>query len=235
MNTQSVINRLLEDRPSFHGQSGEYNWALGSDVLEWLGKTIQPGDYTLETGCGYSTIVFAASGANHTTISPVAEEHTRIRSWGQQNGISFETVKFFADRSENVLPTLESIPIRVALIDGWHAFPGPFLDWFFVCKALQVGGFVIVDDTQLRTCAILRDFLASETPRWRRTCCLGKTEVFEKLTDDLFVGDWPTQPFNTTIAEEIPAPKSHSGMFIRSIPGVVPFARMLRSLNRRIR
>lgn len=214
MNTNVVIDRLCQERPSFHGDSGGlFNWALGRDVLIWLADSISPGDATVETGCGYSSVVFAAAQALHTTVSPLAEEHQRIQEWGEKNGIDFATVTFRADRSERVLPYLAHTPLKVALIDGWHAFPGPYLDWFFLATRLQVHGFVLVDDTQLRVCRILRDFLLAEKGRWRHHRTLGKTEVFQKLTDEIFVGDWETQPYG---ARPILGPSEYLRRYVRN-------------------
>ncbi|NBZ97097.1 MAG: hypothetical protein EBR40_11885, partial [Proteobacteria bacterium] len=59
-------------------------------------------------------------------------------------------------------------------------------------------GFLLVDDTQLPVCRILRDFLRAEEGRWRVHKTLGKTEIFQKLSPDLFAGEWDTQPFGAT-------------------------------------
>ncbi|MGB8853798.1 MAG: class I SAM-dependent methyltransferase [Pirellulales bacterium] len=102
---------------------------------------------------------------------------------------------FISTKSEDVLPSFTTAPLSLALIDGWHAFPGPFLDWFFISRLLAVGGCVIVDDVQLRACGILRDFLKAEAGRWKQTGRVLQSEMFTKLTNALFVGDWETQPF----------------------------------------
>lgn len=195
-NSQRIVDKLFSEYPAFHGENGGHNWTIGREVLEWIAANVNPNENTLETGCGYSTIVFAASGANHTTISPISQEHLKLKTWGEANNVSFEKICFHADRSENVLPYIQISPIKLALIDGWHAFPGPILDWFFVCNKIENSGYVIVDDTQIRACALLRDFLESEKGRWRKVGCYGQSEVFQKMTDHLFVGDWLSQPFN---------------------------------------
>jgi hypothetical protein len=69
--------------------------------------------------------------------------------------------------SQEVLPTLRSDAVDLALIDGQHAFPIFFLDWYFCDRWLWVGGVIVVDDTQLWTGHVLRDFLAAESG-WRR-------------------------------------------------------------------
>jgi hypothetical protein len=193
----TILSALYAQWPRLHGDSGQDQWSLPPAVLDWIAKRVTPGCHTLETGCGYSTIMFAASGCHHTVISPIAAEHVRIRRWGESHGVDFRNVSFIASKSEDVLPTLRSPPLSLALIDGWHAFPGPFLDWFFVSRLLAVNGIVVVDDVQLRACRLLRDFLRAETGRWRLVAEIARAEMFEKLTNDLFVGDWNTQPFGS--------------------------------------
>jgi hypothetical protein len=218
-----LIPQLMAERPSFHGQGdGGHNWGLAPDVLDWIAETIRPGDKTIETGCGYSTLVFAAADARHTTISPFAEEHERIAAWAKSHGIACDNVTFIAKHSEDVLPNLESASVQIALIDGWHAFPGPYLDWFYLGQRLATQGFLIVDDTQLPVCRILRDFLRKEKGRWEVHRTLGKTEIFRKTSPDLFIGDWDSQPFGATPIVEL---KEYFTRFLRN-----PLARMARMI-----
>ncbi len=192
-----VVSQLRREQPNLHGDIGRQHWGLPPEVLRWIGEHVQAGDVTLETGCGHSTLVFAAAGCRHTVISPSEIEHSRIRDWAAENGIDLSRVTFVAERSEKVLPFLETPPLSVALIDGWHGFPGPFIDWFFIARLMAVNGYMIVDDVHIRACEILRDFLRTERGRWE--CCgrIQRTEMFKKLTDQMFVGDWNTQPFNS--------------------------------------
>lgn len=190
-----IFQALKRENPAFHGPGGKYHWSLSDDVLQWLFETVAEGQRTLETGCGYSTLIFALKGAEHTVISPVAEEHQRIRSWGEAHGVDFSKVRFVAAKSEDVLPKLGPEPLDIVLIDGWHAFPAPFIDWFFTCSKLAVGGRMIVDDTQILACRVLRDFLEKEAGRWSLECRFNRTDIFRKLQEQMFEGDWREQPW----------------------------------------
>ena|SRR5438034_6590937 len=196
MDEQLLKKKLLTERPSFHGRtSAIQNWKLADDVLHWLDRNVQRGQRTLETGCGYSTIIFVLKGARHTVISPIFEEHQRIRQWCEANGIDLSNLDFKLARSEELLPALDLKPLDVVLIDGWHAFPAPFLDWFFTAKRLVVNGYLILDDTQLKAVRILRDFLETEQGRWALVARFKRTDIFRKISSDVFVGDWRTQPY----------------------------------------
>ena len=145
------------------------------------GPTFRRQKQTLETGCGYSTIVFAAAGAEHTVVSPTEAEHDRVRAWCEQNGVDASSVRFVPGPSERELPKLEATELDLVLIDGCHAFPWPFFDWFYTVDRLRQGGRLLVDDTQIRTGWTLRSFLRADRKRWRLTKEFRRTVVFEKL------------------------------------------------------
>jgi len=194
MTKEAIFETLLATNPSLHGSSSR-QWQLGKDVMRWLFTNVISGQRTLETGCGYSTIVFALKGARHTVISPVIEEHQRVRQWCDVNGIDLSNLDFKVARSEEVLPTLALEPLDLVLIDGWHAFPAPLLDWFFTAKKLVVDGHVIVDDTHIKAVRILRDFLEAEQGRWELVARFKQTDIFRKISRDVFIGECHTQPW----------------------------------------
>jgi len=49
---------------------------------------------TLQTGCGASTIVLAAAGARHVTISPDAGEHRHLLAPCAEPDIATDGVRF---------------------------------------------------------------------------------------------------------------------------------------------
>jgi predicted O-methyltransferase YrrM len=105
-------------------------------------------------------------------------------------------VQYVVGESQWVLPTLEPVALDFVLIDGDHAFPTPFLDWYYAAERLRVGGLVMIDDIPLRTGAVLDDFLRAEVSRWRAVERLSRTVVYEKLTPTVldFAG-WMSQPW----------------------------------------
>ena len=179
-----VLAPLLREQPKFHGPTaGTVNWAIGADVLAWLDANIQPDWATLETGCGYSTIVFGARAKSHTVVAPRAAEHDLIKAWLDSHGIVHDHIAFEAMGSQRALPRLiDDGELNCVLIDGMHGFPMPFIDWYYTANRLAVGGAMIVDDTQIRPCAMLRDFLASERGRWERLVDLERATIFRRIT-----------------------------------------------------
>ncbi len=184
-----LLALLLNESPSFHGMKlredtvGTKNWMIRPEVLEWMCHHIKPGSQTLETGCGYTSVLLSALSSRHTVISPLVREHELIKQWCASHDVATDHVNFMASKSQDVLPGLEVENLDMALIDGDHAFPAPFLDWYYLADKVAVGGLVIVDDTQIRTGEILRDFLKAETDRWQMVEEIGKTSIFRRITE----------------------------------------------------
>jgi predicted O-methyltransferase YrrM len=213
MDPTRVLDALLRERPSFHTDvlapeerraPGVYDWSIGEDVLRWLCTALEPGARTLETGCGYSTVVFAAAGCRHTAISPDRIEHDAVRDWCRRHDVTAD-LELVAACSQDVLPRLVPEPLDLILIDGDHAFPAPFIDWYYTAEGLRPGGTLLVDDTQIPTGAVLRDFLLREKGRWLHERDFGKTAVFRRVTDGPVVRGlwWGQQPW---CAEPVPSP-----------------------------
>jgi predicted O-methyltransferase YrrM len=194
---RDVLAALHRERPRFHGpaSAAAVNLRLHREALDLLAEHLDHGMRTLETGSGSSTTLFAAAGAHHTAISPLTEEHGRIRAWLSEQGVDAAGIGFVAAASQDVLPRLAPDPLDVVLIDGDHAFPAPFIDWYYTAEHVKVGGLVIVDDTNVVTGAILRDFLAAERQRWALVADLKKTSAFRKLCSPSVRGvGWWEQP-----------------------------------------
>lgn len=137
----------------------------------------------METGAGLSTVAFALLGANHMCITPEEDEIARILIYCHRHGIDLDEVEFINDRSDAALPGLQTRELDLVLIDGNHAFPTPFIDYHYASQHLRVGGHLIVDDVQLWTGRVLRDFLVDE-PEWqlhrefaRRASCFTKVDA----------------------------------------------------------
>jgi hypothetical protein len=58
-----------------------------------------------------------------------------------------------------------------------------------------INGYVLVDDTQLKTPRILRDFLEAEQGPWELVTRFKRTDIFRKISRDVFIGECYTQPY----------------------------------------
>lgn len=193
-----TFSMLLKHPPKLHqvfGKSGTLS--VSEELLCWLDSHVDASYQTLETGAGISTLLFALKGATHTCIVPDAELVNRIQAYCQRHQISTETLTFHIARSEVVLPQLQ-LDLNLVLIDGRHAFPSPFIDWYYTTNLLKVNGITIVDDTKLWTGDILKNFLKLE-PEWKLLEELPKqnpnSAIFQKLQDGSHDKWWLQQPY----------------------------------------
>lgn len=178
----SIVDRLLADRPSFHTDAAgaPISLQLAEPMLRFLEATVGEGWRTLETGAGYSTEVCAARGAEHTAVTPSPAEVAAIEAYCEDRAIFLDRIRFVLDPSERALPSLTASatgePLDLAVIDGLHGFQAPFVDWTAIAPLLAVGGLLVVDDTHIWPCSLLREFLLAE-PDWELV-----TEFFPRTT-----------------------------------------------------
>jgi hypothetical protein len=164
MNVQDL---LWGKGPRLHVNEGQaLSYQVMDEVLLFLAGHMREGMHTLETGIGVSTLLFAMKRCVHTCIAPLADEAERVRDFAREKTLPLDTVTFRIDTSERVLPGLEGEALDLVLIDGSHGFPVPFIDWYYTADRLKVGGLLVLDDTQLWTVHVLKEFLLKE-PEWR--------------------------------------------------------------------
>jgi hypothetical protein len=185
---RSLTDELKASPPSLHGEA-EF-WGLAWEALAFIERTAKPGMATLETGAGASTIVFAASGAEHETITPSAEEADRIRAQCERRGISTEHVRFRIGSSPDVLRTWEPRPLDLVLVDGAHAFPYPTLDWWFLAPHVKVGGLMLLDDAYMPPVAAVVDHLRGSAAWALEEPVSFRTAIARKLAEEVPDPEW---------------------------------------------
>jgi predicted O-methyltransferase YrrM len=191
------VEQLLASAPPMHPDESGIPVAMEApaEVLRLIDRTVGEGSRTLETGGGLSTLLFAMKGARHDCVVPFAAEIARIRSRCEQLGISHERVTFHQSPSEKLLPGLDPEPLDLVLIDGGHGFPSPFIDWYYAGRRLRLGGTLIVDDTQLWTGRVLKEYL-EEQPGWELVENLPlRSAAFRRTGDEQELQDWIHQPY----------------------------------------
>jgi hypothetical protein len=186
------LNQIIHSPPKIHG-GGTITWGLAADVLNFIFRQVSRESKTLETGCGASTLVFGLKGTTHFAITPSTDEVERIKQYCVEKGILTEKICFRIGKSEDVLPDFEDKDFDLILIDGCHAFPVPFLDWYYTSQRLRVKGLLIIDDIQLWPCRVLCDFLIAE-PEWAVESTFSRSMVFRKLKTSP-AKEWTDQPF----------------------------------------
>jgi SAM-dependent methyltransferase len=160
-----TLQELVERRPLIHNDR-TITWGIRPRLAKFLDAHIGPGSVTLETGAGLSTLVILRKQPRrHIAIQPVADEFAVILEFAEQHGIDTRNFLPVLARSQDWLSRGELPDLDLALVDGAHALPVPFIDWHYAAERLKVGGLMVVDDTHLVTGAILADFMEAD-PGW---------------------------------------------------------------------
>jgi hypothetical protein len=194
--SRTVVEQLLRDKPSFH-LDGICQWNSLPETRAAIRDSVKPGDVTLETGVGASTVVFAACGAHHTAISPSAREHARVAEYCERIGVDTSRLTFIEGLSEDELPArlTRERTLDVAVIDGAHSFPFPEVDWFYVTRALKIGGKLLMDDIPIPAVTPLFHHMQLED-NWRLDGIFDDRAVAFTLVAPPAPEDWPNQRFN---------------------------------------
>jgi precorrin-6B methylase 2 len=195
----ALLGALAAEPGLFHrGPTGEALWrGITETPLRALSASLTPGMRTLETGCGGTTVVFAARGALHTVVTPAPDEERRVRALCARHGVSLDAVDFRIGSSDEVLVNW-SEPLDFVLIDGAHRFPFPMLDWHYGARNLKPGGRLWLDDIAIPSVHALFAFLQGER-EWRlNTIHDDKVAEFTKVADAPHSDtlDWELQRFN---------------------------------------
>ncbi len=193
--------KLHEFKPSAATPEGMFKtgelinrWKLSDEELTFIRDHVKPGSKTLETGAGCSTVIFALLGAHHTCIVPDRGLTERILAYCQSQGIPTDKLRFVVECSETALPQMKEHDFDLALIDGRHGFPQPFLDWYYAAERLKNGGYVVIDDLHVWVCETLMSFLIAEKD-WKLVHeSLGGC-AFQKLGNSSHTNDYENQPF----------------------------------------
>jgi hypothetical protein len=204
-----TIQELLADPPKLHAcvaapgtpeeklfARGELinRWKLSDEELLFIADHVTEKSRTLETGAGCSTVLFALKGTRHTCIVPDRPLADRITSFCKSKNISTAGLNFIIEPSERALPRLEERDYDLALIDGRHGFPQPFLDWYYIAEVLKIGGYVIVDDLHIWTCETLTNLLA-EDKDWALVHESLGGAAFQKRGNSSQNNEFPEQPY----------------------------------------
>ena len=216
------LETLLKSPPKVHdwtpGSGVLTSSGLPEDVFRFMDQVLNSNMKSVETGLGISTALFAMRGCKHTCINPDVEETERLKNYCREMDISYSNVVFLPNTSDKVWFDLRGELWDFVLVDGCHGFPTPFIDWYFLSLGLKVGGYLLIDDTQLWTGQVLRDFLLTEDA-WKLIPNLdAKTAVFQKVKEFDPNKEWIYQPFVIGLSNQTkPSRESFVVDFLRRI------------------
>lgn len=216
----SLLREILSERPNFHCGETEVQrsfnpqesclpesqshklaamqpacYGIDADLANFIDNAIDAKSYTLETGSGISTLIFALNETTHTSVSPNKQESEAIRKYAKGKGINLDKISFVIDSSDHYLPQSTLSGLDLVFLDGKHAFPWPIVDWFYTVDKLKKGGLIVIDDAHMKSVGILVDFMSVD-PAWKLIKNFdGKTVAFEKIRESVHDVAWHMQPY----------------------------------------
>ncbi|WP_300156536.1 class I SAM-dependent methyltransferase [Solidesulfovibrio sp.] len=200
--TAFTQEQLIATRPNLHrhGDGSHANWGVSDSVLRYIAKHSGPDAKTIETGAGLSSVAFVLSGAEHHAVFPEPYLVETLTAFLDDKGIDRSRLHLHNVPSQEFLPAMPESGFDIALIDGEHAFPIPFLDWYYIARRMKVGGLLIIDDTQIWTGQVLKTFLSVE-PEWRLVWDIYGTSFFR--LEAPFVEKWWAKQAYTVLHSQI--------------------------------
>jgi predicted O-methyltransferase YrrM len=200
----AIVERVLADPPTVHPMDFSAAptmgvWSTEASCYRFLAEHCPPGTRTLETGCGTSTVLLTAFGADHICCTAGQEEADRVLADCLARGVAVDDLRFEVGLSYRTLPGLEAAGTTrdLVLIDGSHGFPVPMVDWFYAAALLARGGVLVVDDVNLPAVRLLRRFL-DQDPRWESLAGTAKWQAWRRLGEGTLSEDWMAQVWYRT-------------------------------------
>jgi hypothetical protein len=193
MIANSNLEALIASWPSYSWSSGGQSLGIDDRTCRELNGRLKSGMNTLEIGAGLSTIIFAASGSQHTCIMPDKALADRVQDYCRSTSIDTSNVRFIISKSCDVIHQVSHSAYDLILIDGCHGFPSVFVDFCYAAKALKLGGTLIVDDLHIYTCDLVARFMQSD-PGWNVELMTTRVAVAIKNSDTID-DEWTNQRF----------------------------------------
>lgn len=189
-----VLREIIEVQSILHGAG-----TLSRQALLAIAKHAadHPIEYSVETGCGATTLLLSHLSRNHTVFAlDVGASVTNVRS---SRLLRPGVVTFVEGPSQQSLPRFGiSKTLQLALIDGPHAYPFPDLEYYYLYPHLDPGALLILDDIHIPSVHNLFDFLRSDAMFQLEKVV--RTTAFFKRTDkptfDPFGDGWQEQNYN---------------------------------------
>lgn len=169
-----MTHDLISRASAFHAWD-----AMAPAALASIGRR-GPFEATAETGCGGSTIVLSQVSKHHTVFAIEGENRT-ITALREHEDLERDRVEFVVGESKDTVPGHRfSGLLDLVLLDGPHAYPWPQLEFGYLYPKVRAGGWLVLDDLQIRSVYELFEFLRQE-PEWVLEEVAVRTAFFRRL------------------------------------------------------
>lgn len=199
--TNTPVTDLIRKHQREYAQS-HASGSLNTKIVARIeGLPGAPFTFTMETGCGKSTIL----------LSNISERHVVFtmddRRLGERSSVNYymncphsRPVEIVYGPTQLTLPTFSfDRPLSLALIDGPHAFPFPDLEYYHIYPHLEKGAYLIIDDVDIASVRNLYSVVKEDEMFEVVDVVAGKTAILRRTEAPTFdpLGDgWSTQNYN---------------------------------------
>jgi hypothetical protein len=96
----------------------------------------------------------------------------------------------YTDTSSKILPIISDIKVNVALIDGAHSMPDVFLDFYYLNKMLLKGGFLLIDDINLKSVEPLDQLVSKQKSEYIFIFKIRDCNIYKKVSNNQVFPEW---------------------------------------------
>ncbi len=196
----ALENQFKHGPKEMPGAAGA-SYAIGQNVLEYLADLSGTGSTSIETGCGYSTVVLAAVFENHLCVNPDLSSNRLVREFVDRH-LGSTGLRHVEKSSDYGLPELVvgGVEADLALIDGNHSHPFPVIDFHYLDQLLRPGGRLLIDNLEIEAVQELTYFLEVE-PAYTLERQIDNCGVYTKVKEREF--GWKSQNLRRSPEAEI--------------------------------
>lgn len=126
---------------------------------------------TLEIGCAYGIsslhicdALKGREGASHTIVDAFQSTDWKRAGVYALERAGFKNFRLIEELSEIAMPALlkeEEGQYDFIFVDGWHTFDHVMVDCFYATRLLKVGGFLVMDDTNVAPVAKVAKYFSN--------------------------------------------------------------------------
>jgi hypothetical protein len=160
MKPESIVDSIRK-LPAAWNPSG----SLNIQVIERLYRCAEGAEQTSETGCGKSTLALSHAAKRHLVFACEAfpgddpEEHS-LNKVRKSELLRAGSCEFVIGTTQTTLPVFGfDRQFDLVLLDGPHGFPFPELEYFYFYPHIRGGGWLVIDDIQIPSVALMMDVL----------------------------------------------------------------------------
>jgi len=162
--TQPDVVEIIRSLPANWHANGSLNIA----VVDQLFRCANGAQDTAETGCGKSTLALSHASRRHVVFTcdvpagedPDAHSLNKVRSSAL---LKKDVCEFVIGSTQRTLPAFRfDHEFDLVFLDGPHGYPFPDLEYFYFYPHIKAGGWLVVDDIQIPSVAIMIDVLRKD-------------------------------------------------------------------------